>query len=305
MSLKRDLLFSRENIIPIQSFGFDNLPEINNIIFSTDKEELKWVENCTSKIGGWRSKFRSTYIRWAISINGLHLGQEKYSKTEWKSQNKFRIDCYRTKGNTTVKEPLIFWDGDTAAKAHFETVNMIASYGIIDLYSLFEEFIFDFFRTYKFLNPKKFITGTDNKEIRKLYNDRQRNPEEWESAWKEKLDKWQRKKIYEGIDKTFIGFFNVTNLKKPDNYKVTTPETWAETLKSISILRNCLVHGTTTYPKDLAEISKKPHGLGFNFTEGEKIELNTNHLMAIELFAEQLLNAMNLSLVEFGNKNYG
>jgi hypothetical protein len=111
--------------------------------------------------------------------------------------------------------------------------------------------------------------------------------------------------VLQNIDKTFIGFFNVTNLKKPDNYKVTTPETWAETLKSISILRNCLVHGTTTYPKDLAEISKKPHGLGFNFTEGEKIELNTNHLMAIELFADQLLNAINLSLVEFGNKNYG
>jgi hypothetical protein len=44
MSLKRDLLFSRENIIPIQSFGFDSLPEINNIIFSTDKEELKWFQ---------------------------------------------------------------------------------------------------------------------------------------------------------------------------------------------------------------------------------------------------------------------
>lgn len=305
MSLKRDLLFSRENIIPIETFGIDNLPEINNIIFSTDKEELKWVEYCTSKIGEWRSKFRSAYIRWAISINGLHLGQEKYSKAEWKTQNQFRIDCYRTKGVSTIKEPLIFWDGDTAAKAHFETVNMIASYGIIDMYSLFEEFLFDFFRTYKFMNPRKFITGKENKELRNLYNNKETNPEQWELAWNERLDNWQRKKIYEGIDKTFIGFFNVTSLKKPKNYKVTTPETWAETLKSISILRNCLVHGTTTYPKDLAEISKKPHGLGFNFIEGEKIELNTKHLMIIEMFSDQLLSAMNLSLIEFGNKNNG
>ncbi|MDY6994680.1 MAG: hypothetical protein SVR94_19010, partial [Pseudomonadota bacterium] len=231
-------------------------------------------------------------------INGLHVAHDKYSDSEWKSKNAFKVGCYRVLNNVPSKENLIVWDGDTAAKAHIETVNMIASYGIIDMFSLFEEFVFDFYREYKTEKPELFIKGQENKDIRKLFKDRENNPAAWEEAWIERLDKWQRKKIYEGLDRVFLGYFSITKLKKPKHYQHTTPETWAETIKGIAILRNCLVHGTTNVPKELAHISQTPHGLGFNFKEGDKIELSTHHLMSIELFADQLLTALNLSLIE-------
>jgi len=303
MSLSRNIKFIGHQIYHVAGPQIDNLPKIDNIIFKTDKADLKWIEESTFKIGEWRDTMRSTYIRWAIAINGLYVAGDKYKDESWKSKNQFLVSAYRLEnGNNPIKATIAAWDGDTASKAHLDSTNMIASYGIIDLYACFEELVFDFYRTYLTHVPGKFMIGPDNRAIRKIYNNRATDLDSWNNAWKERLDNWQRKKIYDGLDQVFLSFIALSGLEKPKSYIHTNPGTWAETIREIAILRNCLTHGETKIPKDLADLSKKPHGLGFNFNAGDEISLTIHHLMSIELFADQFLTALNLSLFEKGEK---
>lgn len=305
MSLGRNIKFIGHEIYRVPAPQVKGLPKIDNIIYKAGIKELKWIEETTSKIGEWRDTIRSTYIRWAIAINGLHVAAEKYKDPKWKENNEFYITGFRMEaGVRPTVAKLATWDGDTAADAHLKTVSMIASYGIIDLYACFEEMIFDFYKTYLKDNPGNFIVGPENIELRRLYRNKENDLESWNIAWKERLDKWQKKKIYDGLDQVFLSYMNTARLEKPSNYRHTTQETWAETIKEIAILRNCLTHGEKYYPQQLAEISKKPHGLGFNFETGGEINLSTKHLMSVELFADQLLSAINLSLVEKGEREY-
>lgn len=305
MSLGRNIRFVGHRMYPVSGFEIESLPKIDNIVYKTDIPQLKWVEESTLKIGEWRDTIRSTYIRWAITINGLHVAADKYKDPAWKANNQFYVTGFRMEaGVIPTVAKLVTWDGDYASDAHLKTVNMIASYGIIDLYGCFEELIFDFYRSYLTYNPGNFIVGPDNRALRKLYNDQEKNPDGWNLAWQDRLNKWQRKKIYEGLDQVFLQYFQTAGLEKPKSYTHTTPTTWAETLKGIGILRNCLTHGEKKIPKDLADISQKPHGLGFNFTAGNDISLSTKHLMSIELFADQLLSALNLSIIEKAEKEF-
>ncbi|HLO69677.1 MAG TPA: hypothetical protein VK167_02330 [Flavipsychrobacter sp.] len=301
MSLKRNLTFAEQKIIHVNTPVLSHLPRVDNIIYKSELEDLKWIEASTTKIGEWRNVFMSTYIRWAISINGLHIAHEKYSA--WDGNRQFFVTglVQKRKGPAELVR-LVEWDGQTAATAHIQTVGMLASYGIIDLYSCFEECIFDFYRTYLFHNPGNFIIGKENRKLRRLYSNRIDNPDSWLNAWNERLDSWQRKKMYDGLDSVFLSYMKLSGLEKPSLYQHTTPETWAETLKAIALLRNSLIHGAKTISAELATITQKKHGLSFNFKEGEEINLNTKHLMAIELFAGQILTALNLSLIEKGEK---
>lgn len=304
MSLKRDLKFIGHTIIPV--YDLRELPKIDNVIYRTEIPELKWIEALTFKIGDWRDIFRSTYIRWALSINGLHVASEKYKEPAWKQAKSFFVTSLRpnlkTKANERIK--LVEWDGDTASDAHIQTANMLATYGIIDLYSCFEEFVFDMYRTYLYYNPGNFIIGPENRALRKLYRNKEAEPDKWESAWNDRLDAWQRKKIYDGLDTVFLSFLNTAQLENPKSYKITTIETWAESLRLIAILRNALIHGEKNVPKELAEISQKGHGLGFNLQENSPLKLETLHLMAVEAFTDQLLDALNLSIIEKAEREY-
>jgi hypothetical protein len=54
----------------------------------------------------------------------------------------------------------------------------------------------------------------------------------------------------------------------------------------------------TNVPPELAEFSLQPANMGFDFREGEKLEINLRHLQGVECFLDQLLTALNLSLLE-------
>jgi len=114
-----------------------------------------------------------------------------------------------------------------------------------------------------------------------------------------RLDNWQRKKIYDGIDKIFIGYYTTSGIKIASFYKDTTVESLATSIKGVSILRNCLIHGTYNVPKELAEIANQAKVFEFPLKEGEKIEIDIRHLMSVESFTQGLLGAINLSLIEF------
>ncbi|SIR32473.1 hypothetical protein [Pontibacter lucknowensis] len=304
MSLGRNIRFVGHEIHHISEPNFKSLPQIDNIIYKTTIEELKWAEEATYKIGEWRDIFRSTYIRWALAINGLHQASKTYSDPKWRrSGKKFIVTGFRMRNEVQIVDaPIAKWDGNVAADAHLKSVNMIASYGIIDLYSCFEELIFDFYKSYLKHKPDVFLVGPANKDFRKIYNNRESDPEAWNSAFEERLGNWQRKKLYESLPQVFLSYMNTVGLEKPKDYEHTSPETWVETLKGIAILRNCLTHGQKFVPEDLAEISKKPYSMGFNFKVGEEINLSTKHLMSVELFGDQLLRALNISIIEKAEK---
>ena len=150
-------------------------------------------------------------------------------------------------------------------------------------------------------NPATLLRGDDYRALRRLYNEATSDPDketEWQQAWMERLEGWQRNKIYEGLDKVFLGFCSQTRIKAPSWYKHTTIETWAETIKGIAILRNCVAHGVRITPKELSEFSTKPYAMFFDFQEGEPLKIELRHLQSIEAFTDQFLTAINYSLLE-------
>lgn len=164
MSLRHETDFINHIIVP--SFNFEDVDKLHpdNIILKTDDARLKWIEESTLKIGNkWRSSFRSTYIRWALAINGLNLAETKYSDTKWKEKNEFYVQSLRGKAEL---KPIAVWNGDFAAKAHHDTINVMVAFSIIDMYSCFEAFIFDLFRIYWNHNPSKLLKGNEYKELR-------------------------------------------------------------------------------------------------------------------------------------------
>lgn len=200
-------------------------------------------------------------------------------------------------------ENLVEWDKTTTARNCASSIPMVASWGLLDLYSCLEEFIFEIYRIYLKSNPSSIIKGNDFQSLRRLYRKFKDSPDDeiskkWEKEIETRLDCWQRKKMYDGLDKVFLSYITVASLKKPSTFSQSSPETWAETLRGIAILRNSFTHGVKTVSKELADFSKQPHSMLFDFKEDEELTIELIHLQSVECFCDQLLSALNLSLVE-------
>ena len=297
MSLKRELKFF-ENY-KITSKAIDNLifKDSLHLLYKNSEIEHRWIEKSSFLLRDYTDIIKSTYIRWALCVNGLNLGFEKYSKEDFKDKA-FVIQSTRFVDSVYTNVNIMAWDGDTSAKNHIETVNMLASYAIIDLYSLLEELVLKLFRTYWFYNPEEMIKGRENRNLRILYRDKEDNTERWENAWNERLDNWQRKKIYEGIGKIFTSYFSTCRLKTPKENDEFTLDNISKTLKGISVLRNCLVHGTSIVTKELEVVSNLDKINEFSFKEGDKIELTLEHLKSIEQFTNAFIAYLNIVLME-------
>jgi hypothetical protein len=303
MSLGREINLVDHNIINITSPSlYENIPPINNVIYKSEKQDHKWIEESTLEIAEWRSKFRSTYIRWSLTINGLHKAAERYS--EFDSKNKsgfFTVSSIRTNFGESDFTNIAQWDWMYAAEAHIKTIGMIAAWGMIDIYGCLESFIFRLFNLFLNYYPETLLEGKEYKYLRNLYRNRDESPEnqqKWLEAWNERLMNWQRKKIYSGLDKVFLDYCSKAKLKEPSYCKNTTIETWAENIKAISLLRNCLVHGAEVIPKELEDLCSKPHMMGWNFKNNQSLEVNLYHLQTVDCFIDQLLSALNFSLIE-------
>lgn len=296
----------KPDFIGHQKFSLGNIhkdspPPINNFIVEPKSVDDAWIKNTTEKIGDWRACFRSTYIRWALVINGLHVAKDRYETKKGEPVG-FAIDSLRVNG----LENIAFWNMEVAAKNHGETIPMMAAWGLTDLYSCIEELVFEFYKIYLSQHPDSIIKGTEFNDLRRLRReapDSEEKAEKWKQALSERLDSWQRKRLYDGLSKVFLSYANVTGLKTPSIYKLNTIETWAETIKGIGELRNCFSHGMETVTKELAEFSAKPNSMLFDFKEGKPLKVELRHLQSVECFLDQLLTAINLSLVERAGYN--
>lgn len=275
---------------------------INNIIIKAGKPEDEWLEESMSLIGEWRAIFRSIYIKWAVAINGLFVAVERYSRPEWQASKEFFVTSLRAdqtgKAETTK---IAEWRGPDVAKNHQAVIPYMAHWGIIDLGSALEEFIFDLYRVHYWSHPEQLLQGPEFKALRKLRADSKNGESDlakWETAFTERLAHWQRNAVYKSKRQLFINYCTTAGLKTPSNYTRTTLETWADCVNGIFILRNCLIHPNATVPKELGDFSASEWNLGYDFEEGTPLVVTLEHLQLTECFLDSLLTGLNFSLVE-------
>lgn len=296
-------------VITVDDAFKEDLPPINNIILKAQKPEHQWIENATTEIGPWRAQLRSTYIRWALALNGLHVAAEKYQDPKWKAATSFRVGSLRPSrsgpnefgGVNLVPTVIAQWTGDTTAEAHLQTAPMLCAFGVIDLYANLEEVIFSLYRIYLNQHPDDIIKGPDFQRLRSMRSAALVDPAKrpaWESAWNDRLNKWQEKKIYDGLGKVFRSLCSKSGIKAPKHYKLTNVDTWAESIETISLVRNSLVHGVSVVSDKLDIACQKPYAMNFKFRKGEPLKIELHHLQYIDCFCEQLLDALNISLIE-------
>lgn len=303
MSLGRNIDLVGHQRILVDQIDPAILSSINNIVYKSTDVSTKWIEETTVKIGDWRAIFRSIYIRWALSINGLHVANERYISS--KEEKSFYINSLRMDNGTAKQTKIAEWDFPTAAEAHIKTLPMLSAYGLIDLYGCFEEFIFDFYRIFLKHNPTHLLSGDENKALKKLYKASLAHPTlvvDFNEKFNDRLNTWQRKRLYDGLGKVFLAYCHQADIQKPSAYKHTTPETWSQTLSGIGLIRNALTHGAKTASKELADFCATPYNNGFTFKEGDSLEIELFHLQATEMFSDQLLNALNISLFELAER---
>ncbi|GAT31508.1 hypothetical protein TSACC_156 [Terrimicrobium sacchariphilum] len=275
---------------------------INNILIDTGKPDDEWLKKSTELIAEWRAIFRSIYIKWALALNGLDVAVEKYSAPAWQAKKRFFVTSLRTErsGLSKITE-IADWNGGDAAANHQSVIPYIAGWGIIDLGSALEEFIFDLYRIFLWQHTEHLTQGAEFKNLRRLRTDAMNSPQDlakWEEAFAERLDNWQRNAVYKSKRELFLAYCNHAGLKTPSIYKHTTLETWADCLNGVCILRNCLIHPNAKVPKELGDFSASKLNIGYDFKEGHPLQVTLQHLQCTECFLDQLLTGLNFSFVE-------
>ena len=275
--------------------------QVTNLIHRAKSPEEAWIEEATRQVGEWRTLSRSTYLRWAITINACEVAENRYRNIG--PETGLRTNTLRVVNGRPEQVPLAIWPGPEAADHYLSTKSLVAAYGVGDLYGAIEDILFDFAEIYYRHNPKNLMQGSEP-EIRALRRQWHRRGDDpaaaaaWASAWAERFDKWRRQKIYDGLPRLLRNLYSAAGLKTPSRFKQTTVETWAETLGMIALLRHHIVHGMPTVTAELANLSNRPTSLTFDFTEGAPLKVALHHLQSVECFIDQLLSAVNLSLLE-------
>lgn len=289
------------NILFHPEDDFAPLPPIQNIIVEAGKPEDKWLELTMSSIGDWRAQLRSTYIRWALAINGLDVAANKYSEPNWASKHKFIVSSLRNYNNMSGPVPIAEWDGLTASDAHRKTMPMLAAFGLIHLYANLDEVVFAMFRIFLNQNPRHLLQGDEFRDLRILYKESgndELKKKEWDDRWRQRLNDWQRKRLYDGLGKVFKSYCDTAGLKTPKIFKNTTIDNWAESIEMIGMIRNAVVHGVKMVSPELGDACKEPYSMTFNFKEGDPLNVQLIHLQGVELFCDQWLNGLNFSLLD-------
>ena len=167
---------------------------VQNWIHRTDKEEEKWIEETTETIGSWRDLSRSVYLRWALTINAMHVSASYYEKLA--EDRRLKTETLRAHNGTAVKVPLAIWTGGEAAERYTESQELIAAYGFADMFGVIEDIIFDAHEIFRRHNPHDFMKGPEHKGLRRIFKRRDEDPESWNDAWSKRFEDWRRKKLY-------------------------------------------------------------------------------------------------------------
>jgi hypothetical protein len=112
------------------------------------------------------------------------------------------------------------------------------------------------------------------------------------------LDGWQRRRIYDGFGQIFLAYMQHSGLKKPSRFRRSTIRDWADAIEGVAELRNLITHGAAFVSEKLASLTNKTASMGFDFIEGAPLRVELRHLQLVECFFNQMLTAINISLIE-------
>ncbi|MBM6581668.1 hypothetical protein ILT44_15835 [Microvirga sp. BT689] len=272
---------------------------MTNLIHRAATEDEAWIEEMTTKVGDWRSLSRSVYLRWAITINASELAESRYRALD--PDQGLHTTTLRVVDGAPRLVPLAVWTGPEAADNYRQTTPLIAAYGVADLYGALEDIVFDAYEVFLRHHPETIIQGPEFLELRRLHRRRTGSAEAlqaWQAAWAVRYGNWRRKKAYDGLPRVLRAFFTQAGLRRPSQYRHTDIDDWCRTLEMIAELRHHVVHGMGAVSERLAELSGTPTSLTFDFVAGAPLEIKLHHLQSVECFADQLLTALNLSLIE-------
>jgi hypothetical protein len=300
-SLRSRVLFvSHEKVVPADPGVIEADPGLS-LSWVSDRPEHRWIQEATLRIADWKTFVRSVYMRWAITINALHVARDRYAEKD--GEVGLSVDQLAFKDGKLAREPMVIWSGAQAAANYESSIPLMASYGVQDMFGVAEEIIFDLYEIYLNHNPQVILEGPDFKEERKVYRDRENGPAEaraWETLWEDRLLKWRRKKLYSGLHSVFKSFWDRAGLKRPPWYKHTDIETWATTIEIFGELRNLITHGENSVSTRLEELVARQPFLGLTFTAGEELEVKLSDMMIMQDFLIKVLSTINLSLLQKG-----
>lgn len=300
-SLRNRVLFEKQRRIPANDPAILTV-DITNIIFDDARDPTKaWIAESTAKIGDWRAITRSAYMRWALIINAVCVADDYYQKLP--AERALAVNVFREERGVPFQTPLKTLTGPQASAAYREVRPTISGYAIADLYGVLEEIVFDAYEIFHRHNPETLLRGPEHQPLRRLHARRgqsENDDKAWQAAWTTRFDSWRRKRGYDGLRKVFTAYFTDAGLKRPSYFKQTDVQTWAGIIETIGQLRHLVTHGEGCVNADLARLCLENSGLGWEFTEGEELDIKLYHLQTVEYFVEQLLTAINVSLCEKG-----
>lgn len=299
MTLGREIKTVEDVFINIEDlYGELSGKEIKNVVYHTESGEDLWVSKSTYLTAEFRGEILSSYVRWSLAINGLHLGANRYRQDEWKNYNMFTVKALRMTGeNSAELENIVEWSGDKASENHARTTLMMSSWAIIDMFGLIEKYIFKLFDIFIRYNPEHLLRGKEYRDLRRIFRarkDSDENEELWEIKFSKRIEQWKRKRLYDGISKVLTHYIKITKIYDSD------PARWdvhPVCINGISSLRNALIHGEEAASKELADIFAHNSLRGLKLEEGDTLMFNTEYLQNIELYLNRFITDLNHGLM--------
>lgn len=297
-SLRNRVRFLDQHVIDANDLVPNQPGGIQNLIYRTQDPKLKWIETATSRIGDWRASERSVFMRWAITINALHVARDRYRNSP---EILLTIDTLRTANGETERVHMAGWSGEEAARNHEATIPMMAAYAVQDMYGIVEEIVLDLYEIFMRGNPSILMQGDDYKFLRAAFRAKDDGEAErvaFEAMWEERIAGWRRNRTFEGLHKVFGSFWSAAGLVRPSTYRLTDVADWQRVIETIGEIRHLVTHGEDKVTKRLGDLCAAQPNLGMRFKEGEPLDVKLMDLWIVEHFIDQLLNAINISLLE-------
>lgn len=297
-SLRNRVRFLEQHVVDANELVSGLPGGVQNLIYRAHKPEFVWIETATSRIGDWRAAERSVFMRWAITINALHVARDRYRDSP---DILLTIDTLRTSGGETKRVHMAGWHGETAASNHQATIPMMAAYAVQDLYGILEEIVLELYEIFVRANPLVILKGDQFKPVRAAFRAKDAGEAEaaaFQALWEERITAWRRKRTFEGLHNVFGKFWEMAGLARPSHYTLSDVGDWQRVMETIGEVRHLVTHGEDKVSKRLADLcAAQPH-LGMTFKKGEPLDVKLMDLWVVEHFIDQFLNALNVSLLE-------
>lgn len=297
-SLRNRVRFLEQNVIDANGLGSGLPGGVQNLIYRTQNPELEWIATATSRIGDWRASERSVFMRWAITINALHLARDRYRASP---DILLTIDTLRPVHGRPERVHMAGWRGEEAARNHDATIPMMAAYAVQDMYGMLEEIVLELYEIFVRGNPQVLMKGDQYRDLRAAFRAREDGEEQaarYSTMWDERIAGWRRKRTFEGLHNVFGKFWEMAGLVRPSHYKLSDAADWQRVMETIGEIRHLVTHGEDKVSKRLADLCTAQPYLGMTFAEGERLDIKLMDLWIVEEFVDQLLNALNISLLE-------